>query len=306
MTLDLTGVECFVAVARFRHFGEAATHLGVSVSTVTKRLQRLEVALGVPLVVRDSTGFQGLTPAGSRFVQLAPELVRAAQVATDLAVGEPVSTLHVAVPDGVGVVAPLLPAALGTLEIALRHSRPGVAVLAVPTPFARLTESLVWGEVDAVLTFGPSAHPEVESTRLSSLHRVGLVGATHPFARRGSVPATEFAEQPMLYTPGLPDHYMHPFILADVRPLDGARLVPISATTTAHVAQRILVGREVTTVPIALTANLPPELHRVLLRGLPDSWYFAHHRAADTRPELHTALGLMGDFTASINRAALP
>ena len=262
MTLDLTGVECFVAVARFRHFGEAATHLGVSVSTVTKRLQRLEVALGVPLVVRDSTGFQGLTPAGSRFVQLAPELVRAAQVATDLAVGEPVSTLHVAVPDGVGVVAPLLPAALGTLE--------------------------------------------VESTRLSSLHRVGLVGATHPFARRGSVPATEFAEQRMLYTPGLPDHYMHPFILADVRPLDGARLVPISATTTAHVAQRILVGREVTTVPIALTANLPPELHRVLLRGLPDSWYFAHHRAADTRPELHTALGLMGDFTASINRAALP
>ena len=260
MTLDLTGVECFVAVARFRHFGEAATHLGVSVSTVTKRLQRLEVALGVPLVVRDSTGFQGLTPAWSRFVQLAPELVRAAQVATDLAVGEPVSTLHVAVPDGVGVVAPLLPAALGTLEIALRHSHPGVAVLAVPTPFA-------W---------------------------------------RGSVPATEFAEQPMLYTPGLPDHYMHPFILADVRPLDGARLVPSSATTTAHVAQRILVGREVTTVPIALTANLPPELHRVLLRGLPDSWYFAHHRAADTRPELHTALGLMGDFTASINRAALP
>ena len=120
MTLDLTGVECFVAVARFRHFGEAAADLGVSVSSVTKRLQRLEVALGVPLVVRDSTGFQGLTPAGSRFVQLAPEL------------------------------------------------------------------------------------------------------------------------------------------------------------------------------------------HRVLLRGLPDSWYFAHHRAADTRPELHTALGLMGDFTASINRAALP
>ena len=43
-----------------------------------------------------------------------------------MAKGDPVSTLHVAIPDGVGVVAPLLPAALGTLELALRHAYPSV------------------------------------------------------------------------------------------------------------------------------------------------------------------------------------
>lgn len=50
MALDLTEVECFVVVAEHRHFGRAATAMGVTVSAVTKRLQRLETALGVPLV----------------------------------------------------------------------------------------------------------------------------------------------------------------------------------------------------------------------------------------------------------------
>lgn len=305
MALDLTNVECFVAVAEIRHFGRVAQSLGVSVPTVTKRIHRLETALGVPLVLRSSAGVAGLTPAGSRLLEVAPELLRAAQAATELAQGEPTSELHVAVPSGVDAVAPLLPAALGTLELALRHSYPGVAVLAVPTPFGRLTDDLLAGRVDAVLTFGATSHAEIISTRLAPLHRVGLVGAQHPLAKRRSVPAREFAEQPLLFSPGLPDHYMLPFVLADVRPVAQGRLVPISASTTAHVAQRILLGREVTVVPIALTGNLPPELVRIFLTGLPPAWYYAHHRASDGRPELATAIELMADFTDSINRAAV-
>ena len=155
-----------------------------------------------------------------------------------------------------------------------------------------------------MLTFGPAAEPELASTRLTPLNRIGLVAATHPFARRGSMSAAEFAKQPMIHSPNLPDHYMHPFVLADVRPLETAALLPIKATTTAHVAQRLLLGREVTVVPLALTANLPPELVPVVLKGLPDAWYYSHHRVADRRPELLTAIELMADFTASINRAA--
>ncbi len=269
MALDLTNVESFVALAEHRHFGKAASALGVTVSTVTKRLQRLEDALGVPLVLRNSAGFGGLTPAGQRFVEVAPELLRTARTASDVAIGEPRLTLRIAIPAGVSVLAPLLPAALGTLELALQHSYSGVSVLAVPTPFGRLTSDLVDGEVDVVLTFGVCADPAVASTRLAALHRVGVVASTHPFARRHAMPAAEFARQPMIYTPGLPDEYMHPFILADVRPLTDARLVPLHASTAAHVAQRLLQGREVTIVPLALTANLPPEMVRILLSDLP-------------------------------------
>ena len=75
--------------------------------------------------------------------------------------------------------------------------------------------------------------------------------------------------------------------------------------TRPIVAQRILRGREVTVVPVALTANLPPELQRVGLIGVPPSWYYAHRRSGDDRPALLTAIELLTDFTDSITRAAL-
>jgi DNA-binding transcriptional LysR family regulator len=303
--LDLGAVESFVVVTAHRHFGRAAAELAISVSAVTKRIQRLEADLGVPLIERDSGGFMGLTAAGQRFVQVAPELLRAVQTARFAAAGEPASTLRLAVPAGVGVVAPLLPATLATLELALRHTHPGVAVESVPTPFPRLTPDLLTSEVDLVLTFGASADERVESTRLSQIYRVGLVSARHPLGRRHSVGVEEFARLPMLYSPELPDEYMLPFVLADVRPLSEATLVPIDASNTAHVAQRILLGREVTVVPVALTANLPPELKRIGLTGVPPTHYFTHHRRDDRRPELLTAIDLMADFTDSISRAAL-
>jgi DNA-binding transcriptional LysR family regulator len=47
-------------------------------SALTKRIKRLEAAVGVPLIERDTGGYAGLTPAGRRFVQFAPSLVHAA------------------------------------------------------------------------------------------------------------------------------------------------------------------------------------------------------------------------------------
>ncbi len=305
MDLDLTAVESFIAVTAQRHFGRAAERLGVSVSALTKRIQRLEATLGVPLIERDSGGFTGLTPAGRRFVQFAPQLLHVAHAAKLAAANDAITILRLAVPAGVGVVAPLLPAALDTLELALRHAHSGVTIKSVPTAFPNLTGDLLDGTVDVVLTFGASASPEITSTRLSEIHRIGLVSATHPLAHRRTVGVQEFARLPLLYSPALPDEYMRPFVLADVRPLSEATLVPIRAANTAHVAQRILQGREVTVVPLALTANLPPELKRVVLRGVPASWYHAHRRRGDDRPELLTAVDLMADFTESITRAAL-
>ena len=62
-----------------RHFGRAANRLGVTRSALTKRIKRLETALGVPLVERHTGGYAGRTPAGQRFVQFAPQLLQAAQ-----------------------------------------------------------------------------------------------------------------------------------------------------------------------------------------------------------------------------------
>jgi len=231
--------------------------------------------------------------------------MHAAQAAKAAASGAPVETLRLAVPAGVGVVAPLMPRALATLELALQHAHPGVRIESVPTAFPELTPALLAGDVDGVLTFGPSTSRDVTSTRLSEIQRVGLVGATHPLAFKRAVDVHEFARLPMIYNPELPDEYMQPFILADVRPPAEATLVPITASNTAHVAQRILRGSEVTVVPLALTGNLPPELQRVRLMGVPASWYHAHRRSGDERPALLTSIQLMADFTESITRSAV-
>ncbi|HNJ77733.1 MAG TPA: LysR family transcriptional regulator [Marmoricola sp.] len=303
--IDLAAVECFVTVAGERHFGHAAAKLGVSVSAVTKRVKRLEASLGVPLILRDSGGVLGLTPAGQRFLQFAATLLQSAAEAQRVAAGEPHSVLRLAMPAGLGILAPLLPNALRTLGLALQYAHPGVSIDSVPTPIPQLTPDLLGDRVDVVLTLGASAEPEVESKRLSPIHRVGLVSAKHPLARRRDVSAEEFARFPMIHAPKLPAEYILPFVLGDVRPLESARLVNIDATNTAHIAHRLLQGREVTVVPLALTANLPPELKRIPLHGVPEIWYHAHRRSSDNRPELLAAMDLMADFTESMTYAAV-
>ncbi|GAA4481444.1 LysR family transcriptional regulator [Microbacterium panaciterrae] len=297
-------MTAFLTVVRHRHFGHAAAELGVSISAVTKRVQRLEAELGIPLIERDSGGVIGLTPAGRRFLQFAPRVLEAAQAAQLAAVAEPATRLRVAVPAGVDAVAPLMPAALATLELALSHAYPGVGVVLAPTLFERLDPDLVSGAVDAVLTFGVSDVTGVTSTRLGELRRVGLVPTGHPYTYRRSVPVAEFARQPLLYTPELPPSYMDPFVLADVRPLAEAVLVRLPASRTSDVAGQLLTGPGITVIPAALAAALPSALKRVELDGVPACWYYMHHRSADARPELLAMVALFADFTETITRAA--
>lgn len=302
MDVDLAAAESFLEVAEFKHFGNAAAKLGISVSELAERISRLEVSLGVPLVEGDAGGFLGLTPAGWRFLRVVPSTLGAAAGSGTASAGEPVSTLRLAVPAGVGVVPPLFPKALATLGLTLRHAHPRVALEPVPTPFEGLTADLVSGSVDLALAFGASGDPAVESSRLSEIDRVGLVGRSHPLAVKRAVRVAEFARLPMLHPTGLPEEYAAPFLLADVRPLSEADLRDVDAS---RVALRLLEGSEVAVVPLALTANLPPELKRVGLTGCPRSWYHAQRRRGDERPEVLTAIDLMADFIESVSRAAL-
>ena len=120
-------------------------------------------------------------------------------------------------------------AATGPPDHPLQHAHPDVGIESVRTPFPELTPALLAGDVDVVLTFGPSPGPDVTSTRLSEIHRVGLVGSTHPLAFKRAVEVHESARLPMIFSLDLPEEYMQPFVLADVRPLEEATLVPISA-----------------------------------------------------------------------------
>ncbi|MHA6513157.1 LysR family transcriptional regulator [Tessaracoccus sp. Z1128] len=65
MEVTITQLRAFAAVAEAGHFGRAAVELGLSQPTVSKEVQRLERAVGVPLFLRSPAGTK-LTDEGRR------------------------------------------------------------------------------------------------------------------------------------------------------------------------------------------------------------------------------------------------
>jgi DNA-binding transcriptional LysR family regulator len=80
--VDLDGLRSFLAVAERLNFNEAASLLGISAPALTRRVQRLEAALGLPLLER-STRQVSPTPHGLVFLPLAREALAAVDAAVE-------------------------------------------------------------------------------------------------------------------------------------------------------------------------------------------------------------------------------
>ncbi|AUY50520.1 LysR family transcriptional regulator [Streptomyces sp. CB01881] len=74
MDLDLAQVRAFAVAAEELHFGRAAARLAISQQALSKRVARLEAALGARLLDRDARGV-ALTGAGRRFLEPARRLL---------------------------------------------------------------------------------------------------------------------------------------------------------------------------------------------------------------------------------------
>lgn len=72
--IDFDALRCFVAVGETLSFVQASERLGASPSAVTRRIQRLEDALQLRLLVRNTRGV-ALTAAGHRFLPHARDVL---------------------------------------------------------------------------------------------------------------------------------------------------------------------------------------------------------------------------------------
>lgn len=128
--IDWDDMRVLLAIARAGQILGAARRLGLNHATVSRRIARLETAMGTRLFRRMTTGTEP-TEAGQRLLALAErmetEMIAArAEIAGE---GERVSgTVRIGAPDGFGVA--FLASRLGVLTA--RH--PGLSIQLVPVP----------------------------------------------------------------------------------------------------------------------------------------------------------------------------
>ena len=281
--LDLTLAASFLVLAEERHYGRAAARLNLTASALTKRIQRLERQLGVALLDRGPGGVVDLTAAGSRFAVLAgPLLAHATAARSATRNGLPGQDVRLGIPAGSG-------AALRHLDLAavarkVRLSYPETRLVCVDVDFPQMRHCLPDGQVDVLWTDAPVRHREVTSDPLAVMsRRIGVVGARHELAGAGTVDVRDFAAQEMLFNPAVPEEWMTPFWLGDLRVRRDAQLIAVDAQDHAAVLSLTRTTGMVTVVLEVSAPLLGPHLRAVALRGAPPVVFHAAHRRTERR-----------------------
>ena len=231
MELDLELTVSFLTLMDEKNFARAAKLLQITPSTLTKRIQRLEQQLGVDLLERCPTGVSGATPAGARFVEAARSLVDHAAEVIRIARFERRESLRIGVPAGNAEFLDIVK--IRDLTQHVRDEYPAVRFTAVNVPFPALRTCLPAQTVDVLLTIGPVRSVGIESVPIPvTADRIGVVDHRHRMAGADGVNVMDFAAEPIIYNPAVPDEFMNNFWLGDVRPRVEARLISIDATHT--------------------------------------------------------------------------
>lgn len=199
--LDPVDLEYFVSIVELGSLGAAAEALGVSQPGLSKCVQRLERALGVPLLVRSA---RGIAPTGMgehllhHARHLLAELDATQRAMRELAGG------------GVGRVrlglSPSLATEFAPELCALAHKqRPTLTLQVVEGLYEDLLMGLRQRRFDLILSTPPAAAlpPEVAVEPLGADVFVAFVGAAHPLAGGGKPDERALIAQPWALAPAV-------------------------------------------------------------------------------------------------------
>lgn len=149
--MDTRFLRSFLAVARRGSFTDAALELGITQSTVTSHLQKLERQLGVLLLDR-LPGGTVVTDAGARLTGLAEEVLLAEErlrTAASPQGGRPSGTVRLMAPETLCTY--WLPAVVS----AVSRAEPDVQIWVSPGGLADALDSVRRGAVDLAVTMEP-------------------------------------------------------------------------------------------------------------------------------------------------------
>ncbi len=283
MDLDLSLAASFLVLAEEGHYGRAAARLHMTSSALSKRIQRLERQLGVTVIDRGPAGVVRVTTAGRRFADAAGPLLTHADTVRETARTRPDRyTVRIGFPAGTLASLPRLGLKLIARDV--RRSYPEARFVVREIAFSELTRCLPDQCVDVLWTNSSVRHVAVEShPAQAGTELIGVVAARHRLADAGSIDVEQFCEEPMLYSPAVPEEWMAPFWLADLRSKHEARLVEVDAQDQADVLRKVAGGDAVITSVAMMRPLLGPQLRAVTLLGGPRMGFYAARRSDDHR-----------------------
>jgi DNA-binding transcriptional LysR family regulator len=181
--MNLHQIHVFYEVASARSFTAVATKLNLTQPAVTWQVKRLEENYGVTLL--DRTGRRvSLTEEGTILFDFAGRILRLAREADEALAdlrGLPMGTLRI---DATYVVGDYyLP---GLLE-ALHRRHPDISLQIGIGNSSQVIENTLAQKNDIGICAQDPAHRKLEAHRIMTDLLVGVVGRTHPFARRRAV-----------------------------------------------------------------------------------------------------------------------
>lgn len=176
MTLNLRDLAYFEVVAELGHLGQAADRLGRSQPALTKCMQRLEAAFGVPLFTRAGRGIR-TTAVGEVLLARARLLRGASEEAlrevNDFAQG---NAGHVRIGSGPIAADKVLPA----LCRMLLSEAPGTTIDITVGPSMALREALREGGIDLLIGLIPPTDPQFRTHPIFDDTAVVATSPDHP------------------------------------------------------------------------------------------------------------------------------
>jgi LysR family hydrogen peroxide-inducible transcriptional activator len=240
----IAGLRAFVAVAEKRHFGSAATTLGVSQSTLSQALAALEAGVDTRLVER-STRRVRVTTEGMQLLPFAQAVIEAMEAFAAAAAGA-ADPLQGSV--RLGLIPTVAPYVLPSVLAGLARRLPALTLRVIEDQTERLLAALRDGALDAALIALPADAVGVSEIPIYEEDFWLAVPPGHPLSGKHRVPAAALSQLPLLLLDEghcLRDQALDVCHKAGVR----ADVADTRATSLATAVQCVTGGLGVTLIP---------------------------------------------------------
>ncbi|MFZ0577524.1 MAG: LysR family transcriptional regulator [Psychrobacillus psychrotolerans] len=196
--MELRQLRYFIEVAEREHISEAAVHLHVAQSAVSRQIANLEDELGVQLFERIGRNVK-LTPIGKIFLDHSISAIKAIDFAKkqiDEYLNPEIGTIKIGFPTS--LAGHLLP----TVISAFKKEHPNVAFHLRQGSYNYLIEAVKQRELNlAFLGPLPPKDSSLNNTILFTENFSVLLNANHPFAKRSKIPLIDLRNEDFVLFP---------------------------------------------------------------------------------------------------------